>query len=485
MAQKKLHLAIVSSPGIGHLSPALLLGQRLVTSHNARVTILIVTTTNTSETQSQLISTYTVDTNILVIEIPAADISSIVAPDAKVVTRLCVMMRETIPTIRAAIFSMDPRPDVLMGDIFANDSWAIAEELKIPKYVFVTGNAWFTGLFAYSPVLDKKVVGQYVDLTDLVEIPGCKPVRPEELADPMLDRDDEAYRVFLDQAVGVTLTDGILINTWEHLEPQTLDALRNNEILRSLIKDKPVYSVGPINKIYEPAGSKNEVIEWLDKQPQRSVIYVSFGSGGTLPAEQIKELACGLEMSQQRFVWVVRPPSGRSSDGAFLKPGRESRGPNDSGPPDYFPEGFLTRTQKVGFVVPSWAPQVKILSHTSVAGFLTHCGWNSTLESITSGVPMIAWPLYAEQNMNATMLVEDLKVAVRPEVMPTKKVVEREEIERMVRALVKGEEGKAMTNNVKRLKASAEAAMSINGSSYISTCRFIQDCWSRVNLAKK
>ncbi|GJV67050.1 putative UDP-glucuronosyl/UDP-glucosyltransferase [Tanacetum coccineum] len=480
MAQNKLHLAMVSSPGIGHLSPALLLGQRLVTGHNVRVTILIVTTTNTSETQSQLISTYTADTNILVIEIPAADISSIVAPDAKVVTRLCVMMRETIPTIRTAISSMDPRPDVLMGDIFANESWAIAEELKIPKYVFVTGNAWFTGLFAYSPVLDKKVVGQYVDLTELVEIPGCKAVRPEELVDPMIDRDDEVYRVYLDQALGVTLTDGILINTWEHLELQSLDALRNNEILRSLINDKPVYSVGPINKKYEPAGPKNEVMEWLDKQPERSVIYVSFGSGGTISAEQIKELAWGLEMSQQRFVWVVRPPSGQSSDGAFLKPGRESGGPNDFGPPDYFPEGFLTRTEKVGFVVPSWAPQIEILSHISVAGFLTHCGWNSTLESITSGVPMIAWPLYAEQCMNATMLVENLKVAVRPQELPTKKVVGKEEIERLVRLLIEAEEGKAMASNVRRLKASAEEALSANGSSYISTCKFIQDCWSRI-----
>lgn len=357
------------------------------------------------------------------------------------------------------------------------ESWVIAEEFEIPKYVFVTGNAWFTGLFTYSLVLDKEVVGQYVDQTEPFEIPGCKPVRPDEVVDPMLDRDDEDYRVYLDQAVGVTLADGMLINTWEKLEPQSLDALRYNEILHSVIKNKPVYTVGPITKKYEPVGLKSQVIEWLDKQPERSVIYVSFGSGGTLAAEQTTELAWGLEMSQQRFVWVVRPPAGHVTYGSFFKPGLSGE-PN--GEYDFLPEGFIDRTQKIGLVVPSWAPQIEILNHASVGGFLTHCGWNSTLESITSGVPMIAWALYAEQRMNATMLTEELKVALRPEVLPTKKVVAREEVERMVRGLMESEEGKAMSENVKRLKEGAEEALSENGSSYISTCKFIEDCWSQI-----
>ncbi|KAL7612257.1 hypothetical protein Lser_V15G07291 [Lactuca serriola] len=474
MPPKTLHAAILCSPGVGHLVPALLFGRRLVTHHNLQVTILAVTTTTTTPTaQSQLLTPFTADIHLPVIQIPAADISSVVSPAAKVVTKICTMMRETIPTIRTTISSMDPRPDVFVADIFSTESWVIAEEFGMPKYVFNTGNAWFTGLFTYSLVLDKKVVGQYVDQTELFEIPGCKPVRPEEVVDPMLDRDDEDYRVYLNQAIGVTLADGMLINTWENLEPQSLQALRNNKILRSI----PVYTVGPIAKKYEPVGLKTEVIEWLDKQPERSVIYVSFGSGGTLSAEQITELAWGLELSQQRFVWVVRPPFGYDKEVSFFKSGHSGE-PNSE--PEYLPEGFLTRTKKMGFVVRSWAPQVEILSHTSVGGFLTHCGWNSTLESISSGVAMIAWALYAEQRMNATMLTEELKVAVRPEVLPTKKVVGREEVEKMVRCLIEGEEGKAMTEKVKRLKEGAEEALSVNGSSYISTCNFVDDCWSRI-----
>ncbi|KAF5798685.1 putative anthocyanidin 3-O-glucosyltransferase [Helianthus annuus] len=473
MATKQLHVAMLASPGVGHLLPILLLSHRLATHHNLRVTVLAVTATATiPQYLSQLITSFT--THLSVIQIPAADISAVAPRNANVVTQLCVMMRETIPAIRATISAMNSRPHVFVGDIFSNESWAVAEELGIPKYVFVTGNAWFTALFTYSPVLDKQVVGQYVDQKEPLEIPGCRPVRPDEIFDAMLNRDDENYDVYLNLAVGVTLADGMLINTWEDLEPQTLNALRTNEILRSVVKYKPVYTVGPVNKRYEPDALKGEVVEWLDKQPERSVIYVSFGSEGTISAEQINELAWGLELSRQRFVWVVRPPTGHVPDGSFFKAGQSDA------TCDYLPEGFLTRTQKVGLVVSSWAPQVEILNHTSVAGFLTHCGWNSTLESVTNGVPMIAWPLYAEQKMNAAMLTEELKVAVRPEVLPTKKVVGREDVARMVMDLVEGEEVKVMKINVDMLKKGAEKAIRENGSSYISVCKFIEDCWSQI-----
>ncbi|KAI7750513.1 hypothetical protein M8C21_012361 [Ambrosia artemisiifolia] len=277
------------------------------------------------------------------------------------------MMRETVPAIHATISAMDFCPHVLVSDIFASKSWAIADELGIPKYAFVTCNAWFTALFTYSPVLDKQVVGQYIDHKEPLDIPGCKPVRPGDVVDAMLNRDDEIYSVYLDHAIDVTMADGMLINTWEDLEPQSLDALRTNEILRSVGKCKPVYTVGPVYKSYEPESVvlNGEVIEWLDKQPTRSVVYVSFGSEGTISTEQMKELASGLEMSEQRFVWVLRPPTGHGSDGSFFEDGQLDA------TCDYLPEGFLTRTKKVGLVVSSWAPQVKILNHVCGRAFDT------------------------------------------------------------------------------------------------------------------
>ncbi|KAH1072846.1 hypothetical protein J1N35_025174 [Gossypium stocksii] len=159
------------------------------------------------------------------------------------------------------------------------------------------------------------------------------------------------------------------------------------------------------------------------------------------------ELAWGLEQSQQKFIWVVRPPSNNALGSYF------TIGKNDGdGTPDYLPQGFFTRTKDIGLVIPMWAPQAQILSHPSVGGFLYHCGWNSTLESITNGVPMIAWPLYAEQKMNAAMLTEDFEIAVRPKVSTTEEIVGRGEIEAMVRMMMVDKEGHAMKNIVQELK---------------------------------
>lgn len=343
------------------------------------------------------------------------------------------------------------------------------------KYAFVTCSAWFVALTAYCHVLDGEVEGQYVDQKEPLRIPACKPVRPEDVVDPMLDRNNQQYREYVRIGIDWTRYDGVLVNTWEAMEHTSVHALRNDVgALRSVLK-APVYPIGPLSRPFEPVGSKSDLIDWLDSQPSESVLYVSFGSGGTMAAEQMIELAWGLEMSGQRFVWVVRSPSGSATDASFFTAGSGSDAISN-----YLPDGFLTRTHKAGLVVPLWAPQVEILNHQSVGGFLSHCGLNSTYESIAGGVPMIAWPLYAEQRLNATMLTEELRVAVRPEVLPTKKVVGRQEIEKMVRDLMESEEGKAMRERVKKLKESAEEALRPGGSSCNSLCEVVQDCRLRV-----
>lgn len=116
--------------------------------------------------------------------------------------------------------------------------------------------------------------------------------------------------------------------------------------------------------------------------------------------------------------------------------------------------------------------QVTILKHGSIGGFVSHCGWGSTLDSVTNGVPLIAWPLYAEQRMNATLLAEELGVAVRPAVLPTKKVVHREEIARMVREVIPSRDESVKSNRVrervKEVQRSAAKALSEGGSSYVA-----------------
>lgn len=363
---------------------------------------------------------------------------------------------------------MNNRPTVLIVDLFGTEVLGIGNEFDMKKYVYVPSNARFLAFTVYSPTLDKVVEGEFIDEKELLRIPGCKPVRPEDVVDPMLDRTNQQYFEHIRIGAEIPTGDGILVNTWEDLEPTSLKALREDEELSRTV-NVPIYPIGPLVRIIEPEGKRIELLEWLDVQPAESVIYVSFGSGGTLSAEQITELAWGLELSQQRFIWVVRPPVDDDASACFF-----SRGNGLVEPSDYLPEGFLDRSEGMGRVVPLWAPQVEILSHSSVGGFLSHCGWNSTLESITNGVPMIAWPLYAEQRLNATLLTEEIRVAVRPKELPTKKVVGREEIEEMLRKVMQIE-GNAMRDKVKEVQQSAVKALSENsGSSYNSLCQMSQ-----------
>ena len=175
----------------------------------------------------------------------------------------------------------------------------------------------------------------------------------------------------------------------------------------------PVYAVGPVittGSSSEENGS--DCLRWLDNQPPKSVLFVSFGSGGTLSQEQLNELALGLEQSGKKFLWVVRAPS-NPANAAYL-------GAKNEDPLQFLPSGFMDRTKDQGLVIPPWAPQIQVLSHNAIGGFLS------------------SW---APQKMNAVMLSDELKVALRPKANE-KGIVEREEIAKVIRRFMEGEEGK-------------------------------------------
>ena len=173
---------------------------------------------------------------------------------------------------------------------------------------------------------------------------------------------------------------------------------------------------------------------------------------------------------------MVRPPNKRADSVYFVTSKDENGEKND--PFYYLPKSFKERTHKVGRLVSHWAPQVSILSHKSVGGFMSHGGWNSVLESVTNGVPMICWPLYAEQRMNATMVAEELRVGVRPGVLPAKEVVGREEIVRMLKEIMEGKPN-TIRERVKEMKESAASAMKIGGSSFTALQEFAKECQTR------
>ncbi|CAK7339524.1 unnamed protein product [Dovyalis caffra] len=348
----------------------------------------------------------------------------------------------------------------------------VADEFEMLKYVYFSSNAWFLALTIYMPVLDKVVEEEYVDQKEPLEIPGCKAVRVEDVVDPMLDRSNQQYLEYVRMGMDIPKCNGILLNTWEDLQHKTLEALRDEELLGQLFR-VPLYPVGPLMRPTKPLDQRSgELFLWLDNQPNESVIYVSFGNGGTLSIEQMVELAWGLELSRQRFIWVVRPPTRKTRDGSFFTV--ESGEVNSMA--SYFPEGFLDRIQDVGLVIQDWAPQVDILNHPSIGGFLSHCGWNSMLESISNGVPMIAWPLYVERRMNAALLTEELGVAMRSNILASEGVVGREEIEMTIRTIMGDKEGTKIRKRVKELKCSAERTLSEGGSSSNALSLVAKEC---------
>ncbi|XP_047312789.1 anthocyanidin 3-O-glucosyltransferase 5-like [Impatiens glandulifera] len=468
METSKLHAVILCSPGIGHFNPVLELAKTLILHHGLKVTILTATT----PPASQLLHS---PEDLNIVTLLPVDISGVIDPNAAVITQIAVQMRQSKSNIRLALSKMDRIKTLFIADLFGTESFEFADEFRMPKYVFVPTTAWFLSLTSYCQVLDKEVVGQFVDRTEPLRIPGCKHIRPEDVIDPMLDRHNQQYKEYVRMGIEFGLSDGILLNTWEDLEHGTLEALRKNEELSSVVK-APVYAIGPLTRVpVDRTGARDSVLTWLDRQPRESVLYVSFGSGGTMSADQVTELARGLELSGRRFLWVARPPvEGGHADAVFFfrrkRPGCRRRYPWG------FPSSWVLNKNMPywygDYTLGSADIKVEILSHPSIGGFMSHCGWSSTLEGITKSLPMIAWPLYSEQRMNAAFLTEEAGVAVRSrELLGLKK---RDEIKNMVGSVM--EENNPMRKRAKEIQESAMKAIEVGGSSHKALNQFIQDC---------
>ncbi|KAL8459933.1 hypothetical protein ACS0TY_030965 [Phlomoides rotata] len=202
-------------------------------------------------------------------------------------------------------------------------------------------------------------------------------------------------------------------------------------------------------------------LEWLDKHESKSVIYISFGTTVSLSDEQIKELALGLEQSKVKFLWVLR-----DADKGDVFDGQVRRA--------QLPEGFEESVEGVGMVVRDWAPQPQILAHSSTGGFMSHCGWNSCMESITMGVPIVVWPMHSDQPRNTSLITDILKMAlVVREWTPKVEVVNASTIENVVRRLMASEEGDEIRKRAEELGTTVRQATQPGGASRLELDSFI------------
>jgi len=349
-------------------------------------------------------------------------------------------------------------PVCMISDFFFGWTHDTAAKLGIPRIVFHTSGAFVVSLsysmWKHMPELmesDEDTV-HFPQVPHLASFPKCQ-ISPFAQIYKRSDPVSEFIRYTMNLNAKSW---GTLINTFYDLESVYIDHLHR------VVSGRPVWSVGPLlpPAVFETNQRTNMIergkptsineaacLQWLDSREKKSVIYICFGSQACLSNKQIEEMAAGLEASEEFFIWVIRdPPSSKLSDEYGV-----------------LPLGFEERTKGRGLIIRGWAPQLLILSHPSVGGFLTHCGWNSTLESITLGVPLITWPMTADQYYNARLLVEYLKVGVRFCEGATT-VPNRDDLRIAVKQLL-AREGEEM-KRAEELRKAARMAVQEGGTSY-------------------
>ena len=263
--------------------------------------------------------------------------------------------------------------------------------------------------------------------------------------------------------------EGLVVNTFEELEARYVEEYQKG--------GQKLWCIGPLSLCNKAISDKFEIgnktsidecncLSWLDSMKPNSVIYVCFGSLSEILASQLVELALALESSDYPFIWVIKRGKYSEELENWL-----------------VEENFEEKIKGRGLIIRGWAPQVQILSHLATGGFLTHCGWNSTLEGISAGVPMITWPMFAEQFYNEKLLVEVFRIGVSVGVKTSadygeekdRVLVRSEDVKKAIEQLMdKGAEAEERRKRARKLGEIAKKSVEEGGSSYMNVKKLIQ-----------
>ncbi|PPD72280.1 hypothetical protein GOBAR_DD30823 [Gossypium barbadense] len=294
-------------------------------------------------------------------------------------------------------------PVAIISDFFLGWTQHLATRLQIPRLAFFSTRAFLVSVFDY--------------IWNNVE--------------KLYKRSDPDWEFVKDGLLANTKSWGYVLNSFDALEGEYVQWLKTHVAHDRVFNVGPLSLIGPDVSDRGNSGSSSDlndqVMTWLNQCPDGSVVYVCFGSQKLLRKEQMEALASGLEKSDTRFIWVVKPGTTQQHVEGF----------------GVVPDGFEQRNAGQGLVVKGWAPQALILNHKAVGGFLSHCGWNSVSEAIVGGVMMLAWPMEADQFVNARLLAMT--------------------------------EGGGMKTKAKDLKEKAFAAVSHGGSSMNDLVRFVKE----------
>ncbi|XP_027086175.1 UDP-glycosyltransferase 71K1 [Coffea arabica] len=466
----KNELVFVAAPGRGHIVSEIEFAKRLSeVDRGISVTVLLMKSSSLDlDSFIQELAASVSSSNIQFISLPKVDPppselkSSNESYFAAYIEKHKCLVKDAI--INHVLPKSGTHLAGLVIDLFCSSMIDVANELGIPSYVFCTSSAAFLGLVLYLPIRHS-LSGTEFSISDPdSSIPAFANLVPSGVLPSFLFNKHGGYSSFLSHGTQFQKAKGFIINTFAELESHAINFLTAD-------KESPqVYTVGPVINLditKKLSESDRKIMKWLDDQPSSSVVFLCFGSIGGFEPPQLAEIAIALKQSGHRFLWSVQPSPPKDFT---AKPKVYA---NFS---DVLPKGFLERTKDRGLVC-GWAPQVEILRHHAVGGFVSHCGWNSILESLWNGVPIATWPVYGEQQSNAFQLVKDLELAVELTLdyrfENSDEIVVADKIEKAINWLMDSEN--PVRQRVKDLGEKGRKALMDGGSSLISFGRFIAD----------
>ncbi|GLT32837.1 hypothetical protein SLA2020_074750 [Shorea laevis] len=439
------HIALFPSAGMGHLTPFLRLASVLL-SNNCKVT-LITPTPSVSVAESTHISSFVSahpEVNHLEFQLPS------IQPPPNSITKdpfhihFNTILR-SVHLLHPLLCSLSPPPSAIFSDILvAAGVIPVAVDLGLPHYTLVTFSAIYLSLTAYISIMVSDPTR--LKCSTEIEIPGLGPVPVGSIPPPYFNPNHLFTSVFLSNARALPEVDGILINSFDWLEPETLSALNSGNVFANF---PPVFPIGPLVPYELKRKEECHYLQWLDIQPKESVVYVSFGSRTATSKDQMKELRDCLWNSKYRFLWILKSNNVDKDDKEDLD--------------TLLGHSFFEDTKDRGIVVKPWVYQQEILAHPAVGGFVSHCGWNSITEAARNGVPVLAWPHHADQSVNAEVVKKaGLGLWDSSWGWGLQNLVKQEEIQKMIGELM---ENQKLRITAKKVGDEAKKAGEIAGSS--------------------
>ncbi|GJN35141.1 hypothetical protein PR202_gb23885 [Eleusine coracana subsp. coracana] len=394
----------------GHFHPMVLFADRLA-GYGVPVTLAIAdvpSSSSSSSTVARLSSSYP-SVSFHLLPVATARSGDEADPDADPFITLIADLRATTPHLVDFLKSILSVMAVVV-DFFWGCALDSVADLGLPAYMFFTSGASALAAYLHIPVMASNV--SFGDMgRSLLHLPGVHPAVPAtDLPQVLLaHHDNEQYKATIGLFEQIVRAKRVLANTYERLEPAAVKAMRDGSPRPGELVPR-LFCVGPLvgDERGGERGTHEFLMTWLDAQAPRSVVFLCFGSASSVPAEQLREIAVGLERSGHAFLWAVRAPVAPGADSTKRFEGRDEAAALE----DLLPDGFLARTCGRELVVSTWAPQVEVLRHAAIGTFVTHCGWNSILEAITAGVPMVYCPMYAEQRLNKVLVAEGMRLGV-------------------------------------------------------------------------